>query len=271
MPSLLWPVRGMCAVGFSPGMSLANALGRAVLGTARPSDAGVSPAFSSGGFALVRAGHSRPSGRAVPRTPCPRKRLRGEKSTSTPLEPIPNRGSTPFPTRRSVGIDVWPRAGRRETALGGAPPPTNERACSGAGPRECPSPRKRGRGSEPVSRSPSRCGGLGDAPCSPGVGFSPPAHPHLSLDSSRRGRGDRGAAMLHGVRRRSPGRRRTPTSGAGDAPGRGRRRMEREKERTDRPRPHHAVVPGLASRAVPGNRRGRPREAPCVMNAEGRR
>ena len=27
--------------------------------------------------------------------------------------------------------------------------------------------------------------------------------------------------MLHGVRRRSPGRRRTPTSGAGDAPGRG--------------------------------------------------
>ena len=34
-----------------------------------------------------------------------------------------------------------------------------------------------------------------------------------------------------------------------------------ERERTDRPRPHHAVVPGLAPRAAPGNRRGRPREA----------
>ena len=54
--------RGMCAVGFSPGTPVANALGHGVLGT-----------------------------------PCPRKWLRGVKSASNPLEPNPNHGRTPSP------------------------------------------------------------------------------------------------------------------------------------------------------------------------------
>ena len=33
----------------------------------------------------------------VPRTPCPRKQLRGVKSAEMPLEPTPNRGTTPSP------------------------------------------------------------------------------------------------------------------------------------------------------------------------------
>ena len=52
----------MCAVGFSPGTSLANALGHGVLGTARL-----------------------------------RKRLRGVKSAKTPFEPTRNHGRTPPP------------------------------------------------------------------------------------------------------------------------------------------------------------------------------
>ena len=86
----------MCAVGFSPNTPLANVLGHGVLGTARPGH-GASwererPArIFFRAFALVRAG------RAVPRTPYPRKRLRGVKSAKTPFEPTQNHGKTPPP------------------------------------------------------------------------------------------------------------------------------------------------------------------------------
>ena len=42
-----------------------------------------------------RPGNGASSGRAVPRTPCPRKQLRGVKSAEVPLEPTPNHGRTP--------------------------------------------------------------------------------------------------------------------------------------------------------------------------------
>ena len=83
-----YPYRGMCAVGFSPGAPLANALGHGVLGTlvSRPHRAAA---------ASLRAGTPASSRRAVPRTPCPRKRLRGVKSAGYPLEPTPNHGTAP--------------------------------------------------------------------------------------------------------------------------------------------------------------------------------
>ena len=64
-------------MGLSPSLPLANALGNGAPSARRP-------------------GNGASGRRAVPRTPYPRKRLRGVKSASNPLEPILNRGRTPF-------------------------------------------------------------------------------------------------------------------------------------------------------------------------------
>ncbi len=61
----------------------------------------------------------------VPRTPCPRKRLRGVKSAEMPLEPTPNRGRTPSPRGKkylayrpppSISIAYEQRPGLRQAA-----------------------------------------------------------------------------------------------------------------------------------------------------------
>ena len=108
--------RGMCAVGFSPRLPLANPLGHGVLGTraSRPHGRGA-PGRKCGRDASLLPGHAAPGqvdsrlrgndegergclcGRdtSIPRTPCPRKQIHGVKSDKRPLEPSPYRGTMP--------------------------------------------------------------------------------------------------------------------------------------------------------------------------------
>ena len=102
-------------------------------GYGRPGNACVSPASIGGGLALPFAGGTQAfAGRAVPRTPCPRKQLRGTKSDQKPLEPTPTRGTTPsaggnsstpalHPPYRYV-TNSAPRFGRRRASMSGREP-----------------------------------------------------------------------------------------------------------------------------------------------------
>ena len=139
--------RDMCAVGFSPG-----SLSRTLLGTA---------SWERGRPARIDRRRPRPPicGRdaRVPRTPCPRKQLRGVKSAGNPLEPTPNHGRTPSPWGKkyldprsppSISRGYEQRPGL-EAGPGGAPCPR---------PRASPSDRdpRAGRHDRAPSRVPPR-------------------------------------------------------------------------------------------------------------------
>lgn len=135
--------------------------------------------------------------------------------------------------------------------------------------------------------------GLGDLERMSGRTVTYPASPYSRHATGRnRGRGG-DAAMLHGSRCRSSGKRRTPMpDGYRRHAEEGERRMERAapKRLTDRAPPRRGrtsspvsqvrggppsrIAPApcrLAPFAAPGNRRRGPGEAPGVMNAEGRK
>ena len=185
--------RGMCAVGIfakhaSRGRSWARRPGNgASRGRGRPARTRAKRPEENAGRMPAS------EGRAVPRTPCPRKRLRGVKSAEMPLEPTPNRGRTPSP---------W---GKKYLAY--RPPPSISIGCeqrpglaagdaSGAGPVPRPLPAR--------SRAPPRYVaardilGLHSTPCAGGpldsIGASRPRRrrlPHGGAAAGRSGRPER--------------------------------------------------------------------------------